>query len=117
MSKRKERALATRRRVLAAAYRLFCQRGYVATTMDAIAAEAGVAVQTLYFTFHTKGAILSETLGATITGFDKWMKPPAVPPEPRDGEPPPLDLHEWYERFTAEPDARAALALFVHHGA
>jgi AcrR family transcriptional regulator len=111
MTKRKERALATRRRVLAAAYRLFCARGYVATTMDAIATEAGVAVQTLYFTFHTKGAILSETLGATITGFDTWANPPAAP----DTEPP-LNLHDWYERFTEEPDVRAALALFVRNG-
>src|SRR5687767_1326387 len=91
--------------MLHAAYRLFCQRGYPATTMDAIAAEAEVAVQTLYFTFHTKGAILGEVLGAAIIGFDAWMGPRDTPPQ-----------HDWWPRFEAEPDARRALALFVESG-
>ena len=55
---RQERAATTRRRMLDAAYDLFCEQGFRATTMDAIAQRAGVAVQTLYFTFHTKDALL-----------------------------------------------------------
>jgi AcrR family transcriptional regulator len=69
---RRQRALLTRRRMLRAAHDLFCRCGYAGTTMDAIAAAAGVAVQTLYFTFHTKSAVLEETLGAAIVGFDRW---------------------------------------------
>jgi AcrR family transcriptional regulator len=109
---RRERALATRRKVLEAAYRLFCERGYGATTMGDIAAEAGVAVQTLYFTFHHKGAIMSETLGAAIFGFETWQGPPR---EPIDAAAPEMlrTFHPWFGRYEEEPDARQALVLFV----
>ena len=36
------------------------------TTMDAIAADAGVAVQTVYFTFHTKAELLLAAM--TVAG-------------------------------------------------
>jgi len=62
-----------------AAYRLFCREGYLGTTMKAIADEAEVAVQTLYYTFHTKAALLGEALGAAIVSFDQWREPPADP--------------------------------------
>jgi len=39
---------------------LFLKRGYAATTMDAIAGEAGVAVSTVYSIFKNKRAILRE---------------------------------------------------------
>jgi AcrR family transcriptional regulator len=55
---KRERAELTRARIMEAAYRLFTQHGYEATTMQAIADEAGVAVQTVYFTFHTKAGLL-----------------------------------------------------------
>jgi AcrR family transcriptional regulator len=41
-----------------AAFALFCEHGYTGTTMAHIAEAAGVAVQTVYFTFHTKAAVL-----------------------------------------------------------
>lgn len=112
---RKVRALATRRRMLRAAYRLFCERGYAATTMNAIADEAGVAVQTIYFTFNGKAAILGEVLGAAITGFDAWTGPP---PEPVDaGDPETIRrFHGWMAAFEAEPDPRRALAFFFDLG-
>ena len=110
---RKERALQTRRRMLHAAYRLFCSKGYVATTMEAIADEAGVAVQTLYFTFHTKGAILSETLAAAINGFEHWKGPLK---EPFDAAETPKKL-PWWPAFDAEPDAHRALGILVEAGA
>ncbi|MGH2394330.1 MAG: helix-turn-helix domain-containing protein, partial [Candidatus Limnocylindria bacterium] len=59
---RRQRAAATRRRIGEAAFRLFALSGYAATTMEAIAREAGVAVQTVYFTFHTKAAVLIEAM-------------------------------------------------------
>lgn len=99
---RRERTLATRRRMVGAAYRLFCENGYVATTMEAIAREADVAVPTLYFTFHTKGAILGEALDAAVMGLDE-----PVPPEDAD----------WYRAFEAEPDPRRALKIVVENAA
>jgi AcrR family transcriptional regulator len=99
---RRERALATRRRMVGAAYRLFCEKGYVATTMEAIAREAEVAVPTLYFTFRTKGAILGEALGAAVIGFDEPVGPEDAP---------------WYRAFEAEPDPRRALKILVENTA
>lgn len=57
---REERAAVTRRRILAAARRTFFQGGYAATTLKAVAAEAGVAVQTVYAVFGSKAMILAE---------------------------------------------------------
>ena len=99
---RRERTLATRRRIVGAAYRLFCEKGYVATTMEAIAREAHVAVPTLYFTFRTKGAILGEVLGAAVMGFDEPVGPEDSP---------------WYRAFEAEPDPRRALKILVENTA
>lgn len=57
---REERAAVTRRRILDAARRTFYRNGYAATTLKAVAAEAGVAVQTVYAVFGSKAAILAE---------------------------------------------------------
>lgn len=110
---RKQRALDTRRRVVTAAYHLFCQRGYVATTMHDIAGASGVAVQTLYFTFRTKAAILEEALGAAVVGFEAWNGPPAAAPDAEAL----IDMLEWYPEFEAAPGPKRALQLFVEHGA
>lgn len=59
---RRDRAKATRRRIAEAALHRFSEQGYAATTMDAIARDAGVAVQTVYFTFHTKAEVLIASL-------------------------------------------------------
>src|SRR6478736_1085439 len=94
---RQERAAATRRRMLDAAYDLFCEQGFRATTMDAIADRAGVAVQTLYFTFHTKDALLQEVHNRTVLG--------------EEGTPPPQQ--QWYLGAMAEPDASRSVAMLV----
>jgi AcrR family transcriptional regulator len=57
-SRRREQAEETRRRILFAARALFVADGYGRTTIDAIATEAGVAAQTVYATFGSKGAML-----------------------------------------------------------
>ena len=57
---REERAAVTRRRILDAARLRFFEDGYAATTLGAVAAEAGVAVQTVYKVFGSKAAILDE---------------------------------------------------------
>ncbi len=65
---RRERAKATRRRIAEAALARFSGQGYAATTMDAIAGDAGVAVQTVYFTFHTKAELLIAALKIAAVG-------------------------------------------------
>lgn len=65
---RRERADATRQRIVASAAELFRKSGYAGTTMTAIAQRADVAVQTVYFTFHTKTALLSAVADHAITG-------------------------------------------------
>src|SRR5512132_3946050 len=56
--RRREQAAATRQEILGAAQRLFERQGYPATTMAAIAAEAGVALKTVYVAFETKSGVL-----------------------------------------------------------
>src|SRR6476646_4300185 len=56
--RRREQAAATRAAILAAAQRLFERQGYAATTMAAIAREAGVALKTVYLAFETKAGVL-----------------------------------------------------------
>ncbi|MEV6425140.1 helix-turn-helix domain-containing protein [Streptomyces sp. NPDC051662] len=55
---RRVRARLTRRRILDAAMELFSEHGYEATTIASIAREAGVAVQTVYFSFGNKQQLL-----------------------------------------------------------
>jgi AcrR family transcriptional regulator len=57
---REERAAVTRQRILNAARHRFFADGYAATTLTAVAQEAGVAVQTVYAVFGSKAAILAE---------------------------------------------------------
>jgi AcrR family transcriptional regulator len=57
---RDERAQVTRRRIADAARTLFGSRGYGATTLQAVADEAGVAVQTVYAVYGSKAGILHE---------------------------------------------------------
>ena len=60
LTHRQRQALQTRRLIVDAARRLFLERGYGVTTMEAIAGEAGVAVSTVYAIFKNKRAFLRE---------------------------------------------------------
>jgi AcrR family transcriptional regulator len=68
--RRESRARRTRLRVIEAAVQLFLERGYVPTTVQAIAEEADVAPATIYQAFGTKHAILAAALDITIAGDD-----------------------------------------------
>jgi AcrR family transcriptional regulator len=70
-SRRLARARLTRRTILDAAITLFTTQGYGATTLQAIADEAGVAVQTIYATLKNKPTILAEALDVAIAGDDE----------------------------------------------
>ncbi|NJC71929.1 helix-turn-helix transcriptional regulator [Planosporangium thailandense] len=66
---RQAQARATRAAVLDAATRLFAIEGFVRTTMQAIATEAGVAVETVYAQ-GSKTALLLTCVDRTLTGDD-----------------------------------------------
>jgi AcrR family transcriptional regulator len=52
--------MATRQQIAVAARRLFAERGYLGTTIAAIAAEADIPAPTIYSAFGTKAKILEE---------------------------------------------------------
>ena len=68
---RSAQARQTRARMLDAAERLFLDRGYPATTMDAIAVGAGVAVDTVYSGFGSKRGVLSALMDVRVGGDDR----------------------------------------------
>ena len=55
---RRAKAADTRSQVLHAALQLLSDKGYVGTTIDAIAAQAGVGVRTVYDAFGSKQGVL-----------------------------------------------------------
>ena len=67
-SPRQQRALGTRSRIRDAARELFLTRGYTATTIPDIARAAGVAHQTVYFTYGSKAGVLSAIVDGAIVG-------------------------------------------------
>src|ERR687893_353998 len=69
-SLRAAQARETRRRIVEAAARLFVREGYAATSIAAIAAEAGVAVPTVYATLRSKAGVLRAVVDLTVRGDD-----------------------------------------------
>lgn len=98
---RRERAQATRRRIIEAALVRFRGKGYAATTMETIAADAGVAVQTIYFTFHTKAELLLAAV--TVAGGE-----PGAPEDPAE--------RAWFGRVMTASSGTRRLALIVELG-
>jgi AcrR family transcriptional regulator len=94
--RRREQAAATRREILEAAQRLLEQQGYGATTMAAIAAEAGVALKTVYVAFETKSGVLRALWNLLLRGDE--------------GEAP-VAQRSWYREVLEEPDPRRRLRL------
>ena len=68
---REERARATQRRVMDAAYDLFLTQGYPSTTVSAIAERAGVSAQTIYNGFGSKAALLKRVYDVRLAGDDE----------------------------------------------
>jgi AcrR family transcriptional regulator len=64
-------------RIIEAAKRVFVRKGYEATTMGDIAAEAGISRTALHYYFHTKEmmfeAIFSQLMGALLPNIDTIM--------------------------------------------
>ena len=89
---REERARETRLRIRKSARRLFAARGFSKTTIDQIADDAGVAPQTIYAVFGSKGGVVAEMLEdlEESAGIDAWAA-----------------------KMTAEGDPHRRLRLFV----
>jgi len=100
-NRRTEQARATRRRIIECARGLFLEQGYAATTLDQIAARAGVAVQTVYFHYGNKRTVLKEVMDVLAVG---------------DDAPVPLLERPWVEQARDEPDARRALGIWLRNG-
>lgn len=73
-------------------------RGYKETKMADIAAEAGVAVQTVYFSFHNKPALMHAAFEYAVVGDHSRTSPAERP---------------WFALMQQEPDCDVALGMFV----
>ena len=67
-TRRTVQAAATREVIVEAAQRLMLERGYIPTSIAAIAESAGVAVQTIYNSVGGKAEVLSAVLDRTAAG-------------------------------------------------
>lgn len=67
-NRRAAQAARTRADIVAAATRLFIERGYTGTSIAAVAAAADVAAETVYVTFQTKSALLLSVVDVAIAG-------------------------------------------------
>jgi AcrR family transcriptional regulator len=94
--RRREQAAATRREILEAAQRLFESHGYAATTMATIAAEAGVALKTVYVAFETKSGVLRALWHLLLRGDEADV---------------PMGERPWYRAVLDEPDPERQLRL------
>ena len=95
-TRRREQAAATGREILEAAQRLFERQGYAATTMAAIAAEAGVAPKTVYVAFETKSGLLRALWHLRLRG---------------DEDDVPVAQRQWFRDVLEEPDPERQLRL------
>jgi len=98
--RRLQQAGVTRRAMIDAAQALFVRHGYVATTMDMIAVEAGVALKTVYTAFTTKGGLLRAVWDLCLKG---------------DIDDAPVAARPWYLDVLAERDPERMLRLMAHH--
>jgi TetR/AcrR family transcriptional regulator of autoinduction and epiphytic fitness len=97
-SNRARQALETRRRIVEAAARLFVRDGYAATSISAIAAEAGVAVPTVYASLRSKANILRAVVDLTVRGDDESV---------------PLASRPAWQEIERQGDPRERLAMFA----
>jgi AcrR family transcriptional regulator len=70
-SRRREGAAATRADVLAAATRLFTERGWAKTSVRDIAKEARVSVETVYSAVGSKAELLRAATDVSVVGDDE----------------------------------------------
>ena len=98
--RRQQQAAATRHGILLAAQGLFEQHGYPATTMEAIAAAAGVALKTVYLGFVTKSGLLRALWDLLLKG---------------DQDDAAVAERRWYREVIDEPDPQRQLRLLARN--
>ncbi len=98
---RREHAQATRARVVKAATRVFLEHGYVGATISAIAAEAGVSLQTVYRAAPGKAGLLAAAVRAAVAGGSARADVP-------------VDDRPAIRAIIEEPDPAGQLRLYVH---
>ena len=96
--KRAAKARRTRLQILEAAGRRFVAHGYGATSLQAIADEADVAVQTVYAVFGNKRALLQELLDVAIAGDDEQIA---------------VNQREWMQAVFSAPTATERLRAYA----
>lgn len=98
-----------RRAVLDAARALFLERGYAATTIDAISAESDVPPATVYRLFSSKRGILKALLDVSIVGDDDLV-PMAERPHIQSllADPDPKNMVRSLVRAATEVNARTS---------
>ena len=86
MSKASDRARVTRQRLLTDATRLFAERGYEDTSIEAILHEAGVSRGSLYHHFGSKEALGHAIIEEVIAKRhrDQWLRPLEQSKDPVD---------------------------------
>jgi AcrR family transcriptional regulator len=97
-SGRAAQALATRRRVIAAAHELLLEQGYAATTISQIARRAGVSAETVYKAFGSKAALTKQVYDVALAG---------------DDEPVPMRDRPEIQAMLTEPDPRQKVARYA----
>lgn len=95
---RKDRARRTRGAILDAARKLLVERGYGQMTMNAVAREAGVALDTVYESVGRKPVLVRLLVETAISGQDE-----DVPAAQRD----------YVRRILAAPTAREKIAIYA----
>jgi len=98
--RRRAQAAATRRDILEAAERLFEQRGYAATTIAALAAEANVALKTVYVSFETKSGVLRALWNLRLRGGEGDA---------------PVSERPWYREVLEEQEPERQLRLTARY--
>lgn len=111
-SYRQLQAEATAQRILQAARRLFHERGYAATTLELIAAEAGVAVPTVYARFKSKRGLLEGLRGVMRQEAEVTSLIDAA-----IGEPDPERKLELYARQVRQQMERSYDVIAIHREA
>ncbi|MBE7212786.1 MAG: TetR/AcrR family transcriptional regulator [Gluconacetobacter diazotrophicus] len=102
-------------RILDAALAVFLRHGYERGSMDAIAAEAGVARRTLFNNFDTKRALFAAAIGR----FWSAMPIAAISADPESAEDPAAGLRRMaaaIAEFWSHPDAVALARLVIVEG-
>jgi AcrR family transcriptional regulator len=116
-TRRRQQAAHTRAEILAAARALFLERGYADTTIVAIAAAAGVSVETIYKSFGGKPGLVRAIVDASLAGVGPvpaWQRSD----EMRLQETDPRQIIRNWGKLTAEVAPRGApIVLLIRSAA